>query len=298
MSKFLTPAAVLVSLSLAVAPAFAGQHSRGSGSGSRGSSAGGSRSAPAPRSAGPSRSYSGPSRPSSGPSRNYGAVPRTGIQSRGFYSAQPRGYGYRGYGDRGYGYRGFGSRGVFVAPSHFYRPYYSFRPRFSLGFGLWVGYPIAYSYPFYYGYYGYPYPYYPYDGYYDGYYGYPPYYPPTYSYPIPNSSAYPPADYPPPTAPQSGYYESDSPQGSVMAQPGSASGGVSFDLTPSTAEVYIDNKYVGRVSDLGPTTQPMGLTPGRHHIEVRASGYQTISIDADVVAGQVIPYQGAMQQVR
>jgi PEGA domain len=166
-------------------------------------------------------------------------------------------------------------------PSRFYRPYYTFRPRFSLGFGLWAGYPVAYGYPYYY---GYPYPYDPYDPY-----AYPDYYPPdpppAYSYPVPNpSSAYPP---------QSGYYESDSGQQSVVAQPGTPSGGVSFEISPAAAEVVIDGKYVGRVSDLGPTTQPAALTPGRHHIEIRAAGYQTMTFDADVVAGQVIPYQGS-----
>jgi len=42
--------------------------------------------------------------------------------------------------------------------------------------------------------------------------------------------------------------------------------------------------------------QPLGLPAGRHRIEIRATGYQTMSIDADIVAGQVIPYQGAMQR--
>jgi hypothetical protein len=83
-----------------------------------------------------------------------------------------------------------------------------------------------------------------------------------------------------------------------VAQPGTASGSVSFEITPSTAEVYIDGKYVARVSDLGPTTQPLALTPGRHHVEIRAAGYQTLTIEADVVAGQVIPYRGTMQAVR
>lgn len=281
--RILTPAAILATLSLAVIPAFAGQHSGGH---SRGSSASrGSSGASTARSAAPSRTYSAPS-------RTYSAPSRAAVQSRGVYPAQSRGSAVARVAPRG-----FGSRGVYVAPSRFFRPYYSFRPRFSLGFGLWAGYPIAYSYPYYY---GYPYPYDPYDPY-----AYPAYYPPpAYGYPIPNpSSAYPPGNYPPgnypPTgAPQSGYYEPDSPQGSVIAQPGTSSGGVSFEISPSTAEVYIDGKYVGRVSDLGPTTQPLALTPGRHHVEIRAAGYQTLSIDADVIAGQVIPYQGTMLPAR
>jgi hypothetical protein len=33
-------------------------------------------------------------------------------------------------------------------------------------------------------------------------------------------------------------------------------------------------------------------------VEVRASGYQTLSMDIDIVAGQVIPYQGQLQPIR
>ncbi len=126
-------------------------------------------------------------------------------------------------------------------------------------------------------YYGYPY-YNPY--YYDG------YPPPGYGYPAPGE--YPPASPPPSGAPSSG--------SSVIAQPGAAAGSVSFEITPATAEVFIDGEYVGRVSDLGPTTQPLALKPGRHRIEIRAPGYQTLSIDADVTAGQVIPYRGTLQR--
>jgi hypothetical protein len=177
-----------------------------------------------------------------------------------------------------------------------------------VGFGLWIGYPVAYTASFYY---GYPYAYPSYYGYPAAYAPYAPAYypPPAYGYPVQSpAAAYPmanyPADsyssgsYPASSAPQTGYYEADPQQGSVIAQPGTASGSVSFEITPSTAEVYIDGKYVGRVSDLGPTTQPLALMPGRRHVKIRAAGYQTLTIEVDVVAGQVIPYRGTMQVVR
>ncbi len=147
---------------------------------------------------------------------------------------------------------------VFIAtPVRFYRPYYVFRPRVSLGFGLWVGFPVAY--PFFYGYYAYPY-YYPYPAY-----PYPPY--PVYGY------TYPPGGY------------------STQA----AVGGLSFEITPSDAEVWVDGAYVGTVGDFTPTTRPLDLAPGRHHIEIRASGYRSMSFDVEITAGQVIPYRGALQ---
>jgi PEGA domain-containing protein len=264
---------------------------------------------------GPGRIFN-PSRTFSAPIRRYSTAPRPFV-SGGFvrsphvFAAQSRG----GVISRGravvrVGPR-VGSRGVFVAPFRFNRPFFTFRPRFSIGFGIFVGYPVAYSYPFYY---GYPYaydPYYPYDRYapYPYPYPYPAYGPPPgYGYPPPGygysapypQSAYPPAGYPPAGAPQSGYYDQqqDPPQGSIIARPGTASGGISLEISPSTAEVFIDAQFVGRVADLGPTTQPLAITPGRHHVEVRASGYQTLSMDIDIVAGQVIPYQGQLQPIR
>ncbi len=80
-------------------------------------------------------------------------------------------------------------------------------------------------------------------------------------------------------------------------QPGqqAVSGGVSFEITPSGAAVSVDGTYVGTVANFSPTSQPLGLTPGRHHIEVRAAGYRTLAFDADVTPGQVTPYQGTLQ---
>jgi archaellum component FlaG (FlaF/FlaG flagellin family) len=82
-------------------------------------------------------------------------------------------------------------------------------------------------------------------------------------------------------------------------QPGQSqanTGGVSFEITPSAAQVFIDGSYVGTVGEFTPTTQPIGLTPGRHRIEIRARGYRTMELDADIVAGQVIPYQGVLER--
>ena len=176
---------------------------------------------------------------------------------------------------------------VVVSSYRFVRPYYTFRPRVSLGLGLWVGYPVAF--PYYYAGYPYPYPYaYPYPAY--------PYPPAPYAYPPP------PSAYPPPN-PASGYPSANDPAagapqaGNVSVQPGAANeGGISFEITPSDADVYVDGVNVGRVSDFGPASQPLSMAPGRHEIEIRRAGYQTLTFDADVHAGQVIPYEGTMQR--
>ena len=181
--------------------------------------------------------------------------------------------------------RGIGPRAMSIAPVRFFRPYYVFRPRLSLGFGLWAGFPFTYYDPYYNPYYepyaySYPYPYPAYD------YPYPATNYPTYASPGDPSSTYPQSAYRPPA-------------GSVGVQPGqdqTDTGGVSFEITPGPAQVFVDGSYVGTVGEFVATTQPLGLTPGRHRIEIRAPGYQTMSFDADIVAGQVIPYQGVMQR--
>ena len=160
----------------------------------------------------------------------------------------------------------------FVGPVHSFRPYYAFRPHLRVGFGLWAGYPFAYPYAFYYPYYRSYYRYYPYD----------------YPY-VPNG------DYP---YVPNGYVGSNAnapPDASSSLARDTNMGGLSFEITPTSAEVFVDNVRVGTVGDFTPTTQPLGVAAGRHHVEVRAPGYQTMSFDVDIVAGQVIPYQGSLE---
>ena len=204
----------------------------------------------------------------------------------------PRGYNSHVVVGHGHGY--------YYAPYHFYRPYYSFRPYFSIGFGLWAGYPVAYPLPTprtgYYNPYYYPYRYpYPYGGYTQrvpSYPSYPPQDAPDPSYPPNQSSPYPPSSsYPPSSAPSNQY------PGSQSAPPDQSSmGGLSFDITPSNAEVVVDGRPMGTVGDYTPSSQPLGLEAGKHHVEIRASGYRTMAFDVDVVAGKVVPYQGSLQR--
>jgi len=75
-------------------------------------------------------------------------------------------------------------------------------------------------------------------------------------------------------------------------------GGLIFDVNPSSAELFVDGNPVGSVSQFTPTTQqPLGLAPGRHHVEIRAAGYHTMRFDAHITVGRVIPYQGTLNFV-
>jgi len=322
--RFSKSTVAVSALSLVVwsaAPAFAQHHGGGGGGGgSHGgggghSSGGGSRStggghavarssagtprtgAPSgtsvPRSAGVSGvpGVAGPARPNgaygSRPNSTYGygyAAPRGTVSTNhygGAYYNNGHYYGGHYYG----GYYGY----HYVAPVHYVAPYYAFRPWYSVGFGIYVGYPVAWSYPYY----------------------YPAYYPYPYAYPYPSSYPYAGTSYPPyddqptngTTYPSTNYPSqySAGTTGSVNVQPQATpnqqnSGGISFEITPASAELWVDGVRVGTVGQFSPTSQPLGLSTGRHRIEIKASGYQTISMDADIVAGQVIPYQGAMQR--
>jgi hypothetical protein len=171
-------------------------------------------------------------------------------------------------------------------PLRFYRPYYEFRPRVHVGSGFSIGFPVAYSSGYYY------------NPYYSSAYGspYPAY--PVYGYPAPGVS-YPTYPYPPQAYPQSPYaspYALPAP-GSVVVQPGQTNtGGASFEVTPNTAEVLVDGISMGPASQFNRMTAPLGLTPGQHHFEILAPGYRTIAVDADIVAGQVTPFQGTMER--
>ncbi len=298
-SRMFGPIAIVSALALVPSTALA---QRGGGRSHGGSSG---RSSGAVRGGGGGGSVRGGGAVRGGGGRTFGSasrgVGRSFGGSRGGVVVAPRGGGSRVLGSRGFGVvgsRGFSSRGFGVVGSRgfgfgsarFYRPYYSFRPHFSLGFGLWAGYPV--SYPYYYDYdypYAYPsassvYVYPPYDNY-NGYSA------PTYSSP----------GYPQYGSAAPGYSTpQQAPPPAVGVQPGGqqASGGVSFEITPTSAAILVDGTYVGTVADFGPTAAPLGLPPGRHHIEVRAAGYQTMAFEADVTAGQVLPYQGSLQRTR
>jgi len=75
----------------------------------------------------------------------------------------------------------------------------------------------------------------------------------------------------------------------------SAIGGISFEISPSTAAVYVDGQYFGTANDFGSTSQPLSMAPGRHHVELQAAGYLPVALDVDIIAGQVIPYEGSLQ---
>jgi hypothetical protein len=106
-------------------------------------------------------------------------------------------------------------------------------------------------------------------------------------YPVPYAYSYP---YP------INVYGYRAPGGPIVVGPGSPYyGGVSLEITPYDADVYVDGSFAGRVEDFDGSTQPLTLTSGQHRIEVQAEGYAPLVFDVGVQAGQIIPYRGDLQ---
>jgi hypothetical protein len=143
-----------------------------------------------------------------------------------------------------------------------YRPAYrpSYRPYYTFRPRVRLGFGLWVGYPVAYPTYVYPVAPYPYQ----------------YAAPYPNTSAY---------------------QTGVYAVPGAGvAGGVSFDIRPAEAGVYVDGQYVGTADQFSPSQPPLALAPGRHHVEIREPGFEIIAFDIDILPGQVIPYQGDLRR--
>lgn len=231
------------------------------------------------------------------------AVPRGAAPPRAYMPPGPRPgsqvYG-RGYYGRPAYYGGWGGARYYgVGRPVFARPYYSFRPYVNIGFGVWAGVPVPFpafgvgigvglpvvsayvgGYPPAYAAYPYPYPY----GYGGAAYG--------GGYPVPVPSPYP-VPYP---VPSQGYgYGAQAPAGSVTAAPATPrDGGLSFEITPGDAVVYVDGAYAGPASSFGPSAAPLALSPGVHRIEIQAPGHQPLAFDVTISAGLVVPYRGSL----
>jgi hypothetical protein len=75
-------------------------------------------------------------------------------------------------------------------------------------------------------------------------------------------------------------------------------GGITLEITPSDAQVFVDGQYVGEVQDFDGTTGPLNMTTGQHRIQLSAPGYDPLTMDVNVAPGQLVPYRGDLQPVR
>ena len=71
-------------------------------------------------------------------------------------------------------------------------------------------------------------------------------------------------------------------------------GGLSFDIQPADADLYVDGEYVGSVGTFTPYGEPLTLYPGVHRIAIVREGFRTMEFEVAVQPGQVIPYRGML----
>jgi hypothetical protein len=71
-------------------------------------------------------------------------------------------------------------------------------------------------------------------------------------------------------------------------------GGLSFDIQPADADLFVDGEYVGSVGTFTPYGEPLTLWPGVHRIAIVREGFRTMEFDVTVQPGRVIPYRGML----
>lgn len=270
----LKSAVVAVAVGLVALPAFA-QPSRGEQRGDR--ERGGRQAAPAPR--GEERR----AEPRGGEVRRYDGGDRRTGDNRSYESRSNdnRSYDNRSYGNRSYGDRSYDSRRYDAAPryNNDYRgnagPRYAVpvRPAYRNDY-----YRPSYRYSTPYRPYYFSRPYYSFRRYLDLGFGL------WLGYSVPYPHGY-----------ISGYSPRIYGDGSVAVAPGyGAYGGVSFDVSPSDAGIWVDGEYVGIAADFPPNAAPLTLVPGRHRIELQAEGLDPAVWDVNIISGQVLPYAGTL----
>ena len=165
------------------------------------------------------------------------------------------------------------SSGPYYGRPYYARPYYT-RPYYTRPYYLG---PYYYARPYYVG----PYFFRPrFSVSFGVFVGYPVPYPYFYPYPVP-------------------VYGYAAPSTPVIVGPGSMQyGGVSLEISPSDATVYVDGGYSGIVRDFDGTERTLTLTTGRHRIEINAPGYEPMTLDVDTVPGQIVPYRGDLQPLQ
>jgi PEGA domain len=157
------------------------------------------------------------------------------------------------------------------------RGFSSFKPRFNLGHGVVVGYPVIYPYA------------YPYDP-------FSPSVSSAYSVAPPSPNTYSNVDSLPAS---SSIVTPASPLSAAISCEASAPcGGVSFDITPASAQVYVDGTFAGLVEDFDAASEPLLLAPGTHYVEIRLAGFRTATFDVTITPGEITPYQGALERLR
>jgi hypothetical protein len=75
-------------------------------------------------------------------------------------------------------------------------------------------------------------------------------------------------------------------------------GSLKLKIKPKTAEVFVDGYYVGVVDEFDGLFQRLHIESGTHRIEVRATGYETLTFDVRISPDHTTTYQGEMKRIQ
>ena len=85
-----------------------------------------------------------------------------------------------------------------------------------------------------------------------------------------------------------------SPRLTEYMREGRGEGYLRIDLEPDTARVYVDGLYVGTVADFG---RGRALDAGPHRVEIRADGFEPLTVDVRIRANDTMSYRGTLSKI-
>ena len=84
------------------------------------------------------------------------------------------------------------------------------------------------------------------------------------------------------------------PSEDVRPAPEEGTGSVRLRVKPSNGKVYLDGTFMGVVDQFDGLTDHLAAPVGRHEIEVRADGYDTLTLAVDVEPDKTVTVRGSL----
>jgi len=75
-------------------------------------------------------------------------------------------------------------------------------------------------------------------------------------------------------------------------------GSLRLKVKPSTASVYVDGYYAGRVDDFDNPFQKLAIALGVHKIEISAPGYRPLIVEFNIRDWDTMRYEGRLEPIR
>ncbi len=69
-------------------------------------------------------------------------------------------------------------------------------------------------------------------------------------------------------------------------------------MNPDKAKIYVDGGLVGSVYDYAGLFHRLHLEAGVHRVELRADGYETLTLNVRIERGQTMTYKGKLEKAR